>query len=421
MSGKKSSYTTSTFQCLLQFMFTYLIQSYNQHFKFYLVHHLKKIHKKLHQTDREIILKIPLNNCQSNICVLHLEGPTGNNFNFMVQKVNAFSRESSTCLFLGITLGEMWNGLYSTITEFCPEFDAPRNIIKRRFYTSSNWLWIVLYWYHGYSNITATVTATTTKCKGVNLDVCYLAYSMKNYKSSLYFKRVTQSINLTLIKLGNVVFFSLKEECMVLMVMDWESMDFKYERDFCEIILSPLSDNITITHIDYGLHSTSKIHIASSVQKFSTEYQNNDEVIDEEKLSEFKSITINNQGIKGLEMLHAFKNYKIRGIFFKLHFARRKIDWINMMVQHSKYTNTKYAVTKHSLNVELSPLMLTVHRSVDMFGTDTLLNIDTKMIRYQNVFCDISLQTRIPLHGLSKTIDHIGRFNYKKFLSFVVK
>ena len=300
----------------------------------------------------------------------------------MVQNVNAFSHGSSTCLFLGITLGETWNGLYFTITEICPEFGAPKNIIKRRFYTSSNWLWIVLYWYHGYSNITATVTATTTKCKGVRFDVCYFAYSVKNYKSSLYFKKVTQSANLTLIKEGNVVFLSLKEGCMVLMVMDWERLDFRYKWDFCEIILSPFPDDIKITHIDYELHSASKINISSSMQKFSTEYMNNDEVIDEEKLSEFKLVTINNQGIKRIEMFRGLQNSKImsRSIFFKLHFARRKIDWINMMVQHSKYTKTKYAVTRHNLNVEIPLVMMTVHRSLHMFGIDKLLKINTDTI-----------------------------------------
>ena len=139
ISRKEPSYSTSTFQCLLQFLFTYLIKHYHQHFNFYLVHHLNKVHKKV-KLDVEILLKMPLSICQQNICVLYLKGPTGYSLNFIILNMSAFPHESSTCLFYGITLGEILNDDYLTMADFCPEFGTPENLLKRSFYTKQKWL-----------------------------------------------------------------------------------------------------------------------------------------------------------------------------------------------------------------------------------------------------------------------------------------
>ena len=133
VSGKKDSYITSTFQCLLQFMLTYLIQSYSQKFNFYLVQHSNKVHKKL-QPDTEMNLKMPLNNCLQNLCVLLLEGTTGFNLNFMVINVTVHSHDMATSFFYGITLGEIWNDDYLTMADICPDIDMPENLLNRSFY-----------------------------------------------------------------------------------------------------------------------------------------------------------------------------------------------------------------------------------------------------------------------------------------------
>ena len=342
MSRKEPTYSTSTFQCLLQFMFTYLIKSHNQHFNYYLVHHLNKVHKKV-KADVELILKMPLSNCQENICVLYLKGTAGYSLTFMILNVSAFPHKSSTCLFYGMTVGEILNGDYLTMADFCPEFGTPENLLNRSFYTKYKWLWIVLHWYHDYSNITTTVKVSTSKCKGVPFDVCrYKICLLESARCNPYFERITQSTNLTLTKSGNAVYSVLTEACVVLMVMDWEILHLDASRySMCKMSLGTSPDNSKIMNLHYGLHAKSKIIIAGSFQKISPEYSKHNNAIEKEKISAFTLFTIDSKAVKRLEMSHELQYYEIKDIFLKLNRNNRQNDWINIKLYSSKSTNIK--------------------------------------------------------------------------------
>ena len=266
--GEKSPYITSTFQCLLQFLFTYFIESYSKHFRVHIVPHFKKVDKK-HRPDKEMLLNMPFNNCPHNICILHLEGTRGYQINFTVLSVIASGSESSTCLFNGITIGELSNH-FSTIVVFCPHFGAPTNILMRSFYTKNHDLWIILYWYEGYSTISATITAITTKCKGVKFDVYY--YNSCKMCNG-YLERVYHSIFFS----WRTSRVSLEKECVVLMVKDWEGLDtYKtgtWFKGTCGIRIN--SDKFEISRVQARLHGGSRVRAllpkdVSSEKKSST-------------------------------------------------------------------------------------------------------------------------------------------------------
>ena len=112
-------------------------------------------------------------------------------------------------------------------------------------------------------------------------------------------------------------------------------------------------------------------------------------------------------------MSHGFQYYKIKGIFLKLKWANRQNDWINIKLCNSKSTNihsAKYVVTQHELNFELSHVMLTVHRSMYMVGTDKLLSINSKMMKDQSVTCNIQIESQIKVIRPSNKVKYIGRF-----------
>ena len=204
--------------------------------------HFNKKYKEL-QPDVEMLLKMPFVSYQKNICVLYLESPAGYQINFTVLSVISNFQESSKCLFQGIAMGELsaLNGL--NMVDFCLEFNAPMNQLMRSFYTKNQDLWIVLYWYHGYSTISATLTVTTTKCKDVQLDICYYnSCLMKHFHCFDYFDRVTESTNFTIEESGQVS-TSVEKNCVVLMVKDWEGLYLEglsaWETGFCIMLIRP--------------------------------------------------------------------------------------------------------------------------------------------------------------------------------------
>ena len=135
-----------------------------------------------------------------------------------------------------------------------------------------------MYWYNDHSNITTTGIISTTKCKGVHFDVChYKICSLESGSCYPYFERITQSTNLRLRKSGNVIYSVLREECVVLMVMDWEYFRLTGTLDSeCKISLGTWPDNSKIMSLHYGLHAKSKIIITGSIQKI---YQNIQSII----------------------------------------------------------------------------------------------------------------------------------------------
>ena len=385
IAGKKSPYITSTFQCLLQFLLTYLIESYSLYFKFYLVQHVKYVHKKL-KPDVEMLLKMPFNNCPHNTCVLHLESTTGHQINFTVLSVIANSSESSTCLFDGITIGELSNH-FLTLVDFCPHFGAPANQLMRSFYTKNHNLWIVLYWYEGYSTISATITATSTKCKGVHLDTCYFNTCRAKTKTDScypFFERMRTS---------------LKRGCAVIMVKDWEGLDIHnsplWNSGACHMAIR--SEVFEISHVCGKLLRGSFIMAVSNIPH----------AFKRKSFDPVREIS-----------LVGDKNYEIIYLHLSLSWPNRLNDWINIVLHGLKDKAMDSMIkTKHILSAALDGLFIgRLHKSKYMEGSDKILRIHTNIAlntRNKNVLCHIRSERRILRKVFPHSISFISKLIFK--------
>ena len=142
------------------------LQKQHDLFYYHLAHNDNNFKHKIH-SGTEILIHIPFVHCLSNFCVNIFVQPKGFHFNFTVLNMNVSSPETSYCLFQGLNMGEMWEDSYSTIDELCSEFKTYSDASVTSYYTRGSPLYLVLYWYMGYTSINATVLVNVTKCKAV--------------------------------------------------------------------------------------------------------------------------------------------------------------------------------------------------------------------------------------------------------------
>ena len=71
--SKKSTYIASTFQCLLKFFTPYLIPTVRHHIDFNMYFPDKSTIHRYIKTYSEILIHIPLSNCQQNWCNIFLQ------------------------------------------------------------------------------------------------------------------------------------------------------------------------------------------------------------------------------------------------------------------------------------------------------------------------------------------------------------
>ena len=113
--GGKSHFVTSTFQCLLQFLLTYLFQwEISNLFWYQSIHNNNEFIEKINFKS-ENVTRIPNARCLSNFCVHIFVQPKGFYLNVTVLSVNVSSPETSYCLYQGLYLGEIWKYRYTTI------------------------------------------------------------------------------------------------------------------------------------------------------------------------------------------------------------------------------------------------------------------------------------------------------------------
>ena len=98
-NDKKSSYTASTFQCLLQFFTPYIIQTSRHHINFNIYYPDKNTIYKPIKTDSEMF-DIPFKDCHQNWCNIFLEtNKSASQLNYKVLNMSVYSPDSSGCLF----------------------------------------------------------------------------------------------------------------------------------------------------------------------------------------------------------------------------------------------------------------------------------------------------------------------------------
>ena len=198
--------------------------------------------------------------------------------NFTVLNINVSSPETSTCLYQGLYFGEYWLNEYRPISEMCSEFSISSHVLMPTFHTRGSSFYIALYWYEGFTSITAAISISASKCQGVYLDICrYHHYCMNEdyLKTSQKFRHFIDEVTHgTMLMLGNCHVYRQKQKfrvfpggCVILILSDKLEI-VEYLNNVCEITIDTYADESEIPYIDGFLGDGNYMELVGSQRLF---------------------------------------------------------------------------------------------------------------------------------------------------------
>ena len=420
-NGEKSSIFTSTFQCLVQFLVNdifhwstlfYHSNAENDNTNF------KKIY-----IESEIVIQFPFINCWNNLCVHLLEHTRGLFLNFTVLNISVNSPETSTCLYQGLYIGEYWKDNFRSIDEMCLEFNISSQSLMPTFHTRGSSLWIALYWYEGFTSITAAISVSASKCQGVYLNICkYHQHCMVyNFNKTIDYKDYNED-NLNKIKHfinevthGTKLHFydchSLNQkqrfklpgrECVILILSD--KLDhFEYLNRVCKITLSTerASDERhetvkKIPYIDGFLGEGNYIEIVGHKSCFFSKQSMYNQMFNDRIISEYHH----------MKFVKRFKQHlssEIDTVRMKINFRQYR-NQVNIMLigLSKKRIDIQYALIAYKPNVTTSDVLLGVTLQLGYaMGLDLMLSADRNLQinpKDGHILCSITIQRVVTLY-----------------------
>ncbi len=165
-------FETSTFQCVLsvwineshRFLkntshFSFQQKPVNQSDEFYLAGH----------TPCEYVL--PNQKCFENHCLYRFSADNNSHINITTMSITYNGAHSADCKFGAFLTAEMLPDEYVESQLVC-ETHEPTQRQSRHLYSIASTLFVVVFWYVNYSNITVFINAQLTVCDVVKVDVC---------------------------------------------------------------------------------------------------------------------------------------------------------------------------------------------------------------------------------------------------------
>ena len=166
INEKKYVYA-STFQCFVQFLLSNQSQWYTNNL-FYIGKYIMLKYKtsiKWFHPDSDVVIQMPFVHCVHNFCLHNVWHKNEFYFNVTVLNVSVTSYEISSCLFQGLVFGDINLYHLKTIDEICSEVNnTSSQPSSLSFHTRGPFLWIVVYWYNGFTSLIATVSVSVSKC-----------------------------------------------------------------------------------------------------------------------------------------------------------------------------------------------------------------------------------------------------------------
>ena len=419
--GGKSRFVSSTFQCLLQFLLTYLFQwELNDIFYYSLAFNDNEVLKRYYPTS-EILIHIPFSNCLSNFCVHHFAQPEGFYLNVTVLNLNVTSSETSHCLFQGLFLGEIWDNNFLAIDVLCSDFKTHSGTSLSSYYTRGSSLFLVLYWYKSYTLITATILVNITKCPAVHLNICkYYHYCSYETPEMFYhfMKTVTHNSRLKfnncydhLLRIG----FDLPQgECVFLVLFDkfnpFKELNSYKLLNTCKFILSSKWGKNKINYIDGFLGDRNFLETVAHKDCFSSNHPMCHTILNDQNVQEFHKI----------KFINKFKQYLTDEIDIALVEinSRQTRSLVNILLLGLSRRRKKkqYGLTAHQPGLKISDLMFSVALSTSWaLGLDWILSIDRNITlgpQHRNAVSCFTIQRRLDvLFDLLKKwiLIHIGK------------
>ena len=403
---EKSHFLASTFQCLLQFLLMFEFEWKTHDLFFYgLVYGNNNFLQKIHPGSG-VIIQIPFIDCLSNFCVHSFHQPEGFSLNITVLNMKVSSPETSYCLFQGLNFGEIWEFPYSTIDELCAEFQTPSEASRTSYYTRRSLLYVVLYWYKGYTSITATVAVNATKCQAVYINICKYHKYCTNGTISNYNDYIHRTIHHTRLQLGDCTDYQNKlpftlppGECVFIVLFDkFDLLQTLHNYELlttCEFTLSSRWGKNKIHYIDGFLDGKNYIEAVGHKDCFSSKYPMCNTVFNDKNVHEFHQ----------LKFINKFKQYltdEIDIISIKIN-SRESKNLVNIMLLglSGRKEKKQYGLTAYQPGLKISDLMFRAALSTSWFlGLDWILSIDRNISlgpHHRNVVCSFTIERKFEL------------------------
>ena len=413
-NSAKSFIYTSTFQCLIQFLTTYQFQSNNNSILYYSYTSSDNTIYKTFRTHSDIIIQMPFVNCLSNFCVHIVKATEGFQFNFTVLNMSVQSHETSNCMFQGLFLGELDIHHYEAIDEICSDINSFSQSPMLNFHTRGSVLYMVLYWYNGYSSINATVHISVSKCKGIYLDACVYHYYCRNEEHGVFKNFMSTVIHHTNIEFPDCSLFGYKQrfklpagECVVLILSNKYFL-FKEINNYlfgmkgpCKIHLTPTKSENRISHINGFLEEGNYLEVVSHNSCFSSKQSICEKIFNDRNVSEFHHYRFVNRFKKHL---------KDEIDILKIKFNSRQFhsSQVNIILTGTdeKGPQPYYGLISHPIRNSISNLLFNVtlqRRSIG--GLDWMLTTDRNVKlgpQYKHTKCTFTIKRH--LHLISRHV-----------------
>ena len=261
LSPRGKLYHCSTYQCTAQVLHIW------GNFELVLNHSATElgIHASFYNTHTYVSLPNP--NCSSSVCILNIKFDHGYKVNVTLQSMVFQGENSAYCKYGGLSLIEFINEEYNENVALCRN-DFSNNI-KRRFYSVSSSLKMVLYWYEPYSSTSVTLRISNTECDSIHLSPvtycheCYYFQPLCVRFTNKITKHLSRSI-LLYTKLHNIVYDLPRSRCFVLQVFD------KPDNHSLIKVFQPCSMRISSKLIPKE-HSIIHFYVTGSIQPYFTQ------------------------------------------------------------------------------------------------------------------------------------------------------
>ena len=375
---------TTTFQCMLQFLLNYQFYLKNNSILYYSYTSEKTVYKTLN-THSDIIIQMPFINCLSNFCVHIVKAIKGFQLNFTVLNISVQSLETSYCIFQRLFFGKLGKYYYETIDETCSDVNSTLQSQLLNFHTRGSVLYMVLYWYKGYSSINATIHVSLSKCKGIYLDTCAYHYYCRNEEHDVFKNFMFTVSHHTNIKLPDCSVFGYKQhfklpagECVVLTLTNKYFL-FKEINSYlfgikgsCEINLTPTKGKNKISHINGFLEKGNHLEVVSHNSCFPSKQSISEKIFNDRSVSEFHHYRFVNRFNQHLQD-------EIDILVIKFNSRQFHSSQVNIMLTGTdeKGPQPYYGLISHPIRNAISNLLfnVTLQRRSDQ-GFDWMLSID---------------------------------------------
>ena len=222
-------YITSTFQCIIQHLFTYNSINLEELLSFTVK--TIQVNKLIHIGSKNIKFKFPAD-CLTQLCIIQVLSDGGYHVNFTIVSMFSNSSLGFACLIWGVAV------VNATSTEedntICNTLD---NVLSpsRSFYSVQSTLVIVIYDYENTKTNTMFGMLSRTRCKAIEIDPCWLHYYSCGSATiaQRYLSNIVQFTNVTLslrnkkllptfhnIDINHVFFNLTRNSCAIVQIRD---------------------------------------------------------------------------------------------------------------------------------------------------------------------------------------------------------